>query len=70
MSGLRERIAEAIGMKMAGASEHGKYYGKEADAALATFRQWMEERTGCNVDDVLDQIFQEAAAAPTQPGEK
>jgi hypothetical protein len=43
MSGLREKIAEAIGIKMAGAPEHGKYYGKEADAALAAFRQWLAD---------------------------
>lgn len=40
---LREKLAEAIGMKMAGAPEHGKYYGKEADAALAAFRQWLAD---------------------------
>jgi len=44
MSGtLREMLAEAIGLKMAGAPEHGKYYRKEADAALATFRTWLAE---------------------------
>jgi hypothetical protein len=40
---LRELLAEAIGLKMAGAPEHGKYYRKEADAALATFRTWLAE---------------------------
>jgi hypothetical protein len=42
MSGLREKIAEAIGIKMTGAPEHGKYYGKEADAAILALRQWMD----------------------------
>ena len=36
---LREKLAEAIGMKMAGAPDHGKFYGKEADAALALLRE-------------------------------
>jgi hypothetical protein len=39
---LREAVAEAIGLKMAGAPEHAKYYVKEADAAILALREWLE----------------------------
>lgn len=40
---------------------------RRADATLSTFRQWLEARHGCNVDDVLDDLFQEQIAAAPDP---